>query len=531
MFYEKIALLNQTIIDCLNEADEDKVIRAFTELGITILDADFGFVWLNSYTSNKFELVYKSSRMPYTPEAPKEGGRNWRAMESRHPDFVTTIKKGPGKNHASRHMASFVIIPITRRGTPYGNIVLCFKKKESFPREKRYLSTFIGNAVADAITIHRLLMNEQDLRHESEYNEARFRALVENSHEMIMLVNKKGIVSYVSPAITRILKHKMEDAVGNSILDIVHEKDAAIMNAYIRQIIDSPKIPHTLEFRCLHKDGSICFLESTGVNLIDLEGVKSIALNIRDLTARKQAEKLIEQDRLLEQERSKTAFITEATHELRTPLAIIKGNVDVSMQEKGKNPSEVMKTFGIINEEVNHMSQLVADLEILVSSKGFSQRKIATHTVRLDTFLKRLAARCETLARKKHISIVVKKLSPLSISGDEVYLEKLFTNLIKNAILYGKNKGTVTITQRSTAKNKKIVLIDIADNGIGISKADLPHIFERFYRAAKAREVNHEGTGLGLAIVKWVTEVHGGTVTVKSHEGTGTTFTVSLPKI
>jgi len=118
------------------------------------------------------------------------------------------------------------------------------------------------------------------------------------------------------------------------------------------------------------------------------------------------------------------------------------------------------------------------------------------------------------------------KLKDLKIMGDEKYLEKLFINLFRNAIIYGKENGTI-IVDIEKVKNKAI--IKITDDGIGISKADLPYIFERFYRTDKARMMTNIGTGLGLAIAKSVAESHGGTISATSTEGKGTTFTVELP--
>ena len=99
-------------------------------------------------------------------------------------------------------------------------------------------------------------------------------------------------------------------------------------------------------------------------------------------------------------------------------------------------------------------------------------------------------------------------------------------NLIRNAILYGKEKGHVTVDIK---KDKDTVTVEVIDDGVGITKEELPRVFERFFRTEKAREMSDIGTGLGLAISKWVVDAHGGTIGVESIEGKGTTFTVVLP--
>ena len=120
----------------------------------------------------------------------------------------------------------------------------------------------------------------------------------------------------------------------------------------------------------------------------------------------------------------------------------------------------------------------------------------------------------------------IKEIPDVSLAGDRIYLEKLFSNIISNAIFYGKEKGSIIINAK---KDKKYIIITIKDNGIGIEKEDLPNIFNRFYRAENARDTKREGTGLGLAISKWIVESHDGNIEVSSVIKKGTTFTISLP--
>jgi signal transduction histidine kinase len=407
MFDEKISSLNQTILECLNENDEIKVIKAFTDLGIKILDANFGFVWLNSYVSSEFVLVYKSRDTPYTPQVPRKDGRNFRAVKYGVPHYISDVMKYPDMHRISGFMKSLVIIPISYRGKAYGSIVLCFKKKELFSKEKKILCAFIGNVVAQAITIRRLMASQQ--------------------------------------------------------------------------------------------------------------------------------------------EKAKTEFLAEATHELRTPLAIIKGSVDLALQAKTISDREIKRTLNDINYEVNHMSGLVSDLALLVNDGGSFNRKLASHQIKLSDILGQTVKRLATHAMKKHISFRTDDIPDVFITGDRLYLDKMFSNIVRNAITYGKENGTVKITctlghartsgvQFSStlighALNRRpVVHIDIEDDGIGIPKSAISHIFERFYRADNAREKNHDGTGLGLAIVKFIVEAHeGGVSLLSSKENKGSVFRLTLP--
>ncbi|MCX6716018.1 MAG: ATP-binding protein [Candidatus Taylorbacteria bacterium] len=269
-------------------------------------------------------------------------------------------------------------------------------------------------------------------------------------------------------------------------------------------------------------------MEAIGVPVRDKKGnvVASVAVNM-DLTERKRAEEASRLLREIGEEKQKIEFIADATHELRTPLAIIKGNVDLALRAGSSYDAKSMKQMlHAIDNEILHLDKLLSDLTLLTTKRGSLERKIDPHNIRVKGLITKIARRHQVYAKRKHISIHIGKLPDVGLLGDERYLERLFSNIIANAILYGKKSGYVRISGKRLG-NK--VRIDIHDNGVGISKEDLPHIFERFYRTASSRSEDTGGTGLGLAIVRWITEAHGGTVTAVSKEKVGSTFTVILP--
>jgi signal transduction histidine kinase len=238
------------------------------------------------------------------------------------------------------------------------------------------------------------------------------------------------------------------------------------------------------------------------------------------------AEKQKETETLLAQEKVKTEFIANATHELRTPLAIMKGNIDLALMGK-ENKAQARESLLAVSEEINILAEILQDLALLTSKNSTEKQLINPRSIDLKNLLSQTAKRLQGLANQKKIKITIKTTRDnMNVLGSQNHLEKLFLNLIRNAITYGKVGGSITV---DASTNKGEAIIKIIDDGVGISKEDQPKIFERFYQGDKAHSSHGTHSGLGLAIAKWAADTHGGNINVKSTPGKGSTFTVSLP--
>ncbi len=218
-------------------------------------------------------------------------------------------------------------------------------------------------------------------------------------------------------------------------------------------------------------------------------------------------------------------FVADASHELRTPVAVIRSMTDVALLHSSTQ-QEYISVLSNVNSEAERLSKLINDLLALARGDE-NQTKFECEPVQLDQLVDIVAANAEPLAADHGVTIQRSVLEPVTILADEARLIQMFMNLIDNAILYTNRGGTVTV---AVAWKQEQASISIQDNGVGIASEHLPHIFERFYRVDPARTRTEGGSsGLGLAIVEWIVRAHKGAIVVDSHPGQGTTFTINLP--
>ncbi len=218
-------------------------------------------------------------------------------------------------------------------------------------------------------------------------------------------------------------------------------------------------------------------------------------------------------------------FMTDASHELRTPLSIMKTDLEVEL----KNPKDLKKSLQIHSsnlEEVNRMSRIVDEL-LLISRLENNQEVFRFSSIELFPIIQKTVKNIEIYAKTKNISFsfdIIKE--SLNILGDANKLMQAFYNILKNAIDYSKNGGKISVSLRRIDSKAKLT---ISDQGIGIAKEDLPYIFDRFYRADKARSNEVIGSGLGLPITKAIINNHKGTITIQSSLGKGTEVVLIFP--
>ena len=221
---------------------------------------------------------------------------------------------------------------------------------------------------------------------------------------------------------------------------------------------------------------------------------------------------------------SQRRFLADVSHELRTPLTVIKGEVAL-IRRFGQIDEESLSN---VEAEVDRLTRLVGDLLLLAQAEA-GRLPMQMKPVELDSVLLEVFQQMRTLAADKS-EIRIEEIDQIQVSGDRDRLKQVLVNLIGNAVQYTPAGGRVTLALRRSGDQAQLV---IQDTGPGIPEADLPHIFERFYRGERSRKRasggQTSGFGLGLSIAYWIVHNHGGAIDAVSKEGHGTTFTIWLP--
>ncbi len=216
-------------------------------------------------------------------------------------------------------------------------------------------------------------------------------------------------------------------------------------------------------------------------------------------------------------------FTADASHELKTPICAMRGEIEGLLLQQGV-AEEHQEVFVRLIERFDYMTRMINNL-ILLSTFDTSQAELNMTPLRLDLLIKDLCDLFQLLAEQKNISLEMDLLPEVMVIGDKTRLRQLFSNLIDNAIKYTQ-EGSVRI---HLGKNENHIQVKVSDTGIGISEGEHENIFKRFYCVDKSRSRETGGSGLGLNIAEWVVHTHHGRIEVESKLNQGSTFTVHLP--
>ena len=353
--------------------------------------------------------------------------------------------------------------------------------------------------------------------------------IIRSMNDTLIVFNPEGTIRSANQATLNLLGYEESELLGRNASMIFPPNESPLREETYHDILAGGSINQTATtYRA--KDGqTFPMLFSAAVIRNEDGALQGIACVAKDITELKQAEKVIQEasQRLKMLDQLRSNFFADISHELRTPLTVIRGEAEVTLRGKDKPVAEYKTTLDRIVTLTNQLNKLVSDLLFLARSES-STLEISKQPVLLLNVLQEVHREAQVLAmRCGTVADLTAPTESFIVDGDPHRLQQLFMTLVDNSVNYSIQGGTVEIRVARSGNN---VAVMITDEGIGIPAEDLPHVFERFYRAKRQhRPTFHTGSGLGLPIAKWITEAHGGTISIASTVEKGTTVTVQLP--
>ena len=391
--------------------------------------------------------------------------------------------------------------------------------------EARFLPLLDSQVIVVARDITDRHRAERALRESEEH----YRRLIENSSDVATIIGPDGVSRYQSPSILNVLGYRPEDLVGTNSFDRVHPEDVPPAREALASAVRNPGETRSAEFRYRHRDGSWRVLETRVRTLLADSASEGVILNSRDITERKRYEEALERAKGEAElaNRAKSEFLSRMSHELRTPMNSILGFAQ--LLERKPLPDDQRKGVEHILKAGRHLLQLINEvLEIARIESG--RQTLSLEPVRLTSVLQESLSLIQPLAAQRGLGIEECTVDPeLFVRADRQRLVQVLLNLLSNAVKYNRVGGSVWITCEVVRRDDATTIsrIGVHDTGPGIEPGLLERLFVPFERLG-AEQSQVEGTGLGLALSLRLVEAMGGTLTVDSTPGEGSTFFVDL---
>ncbi len=361
------------------------------------------------------------------------------------------------------------------------------------------------------LALENIFARQQELGRQIAGRESGTQTILRAMQDGLLVVDKSLRVTLVNQAFRKLFGLP-EISLGAPLLDVVRD---ATVDRLIEETLRTGKAMQSELVRADSKTNSERDVEISAVPIKDDAGLTTGAVVLfHDITQLKQTDKV------------RRDFVANVSHELRTPLSILRGYIETLLDNPQTSDKELSRILRVMERHSKRLGLLVDDLLTLAQLESRSAG-LQFSDVQLAELFESVIRDWEKKLAEKRLKVVV-DLSPdaRTIRADETRLHEVLYNLLDNALKYSRENGEIRL--RAAQRGPEIVL-SVTDNGIGISKDDLPRVFERFYRADKARSRELGGTGLGLAIVKHIAQLHGGRVEAESEPGKGTTIRVVLP--
>ncbi len=356
--------------------------------------------------------------------------------------------------------------------------------------------------------LERLSAEQERLRRQIDQDAFNLRTILASMEEGVMVVDAQHMLRLVNPSFIQLFEVK-GDPLGQTILRTLRE---TAFEEMVRTALSTGEA-QTGEVSMATAKPPRHFAVHT-VPIRALTGDPGVVMIVRDITRLKQLEEV------------RREFVANVSHELRTPLSIFQGYLENLLDDPAMPRKAQTEIFEILRKHSQRLNALLEDL-LTIARLESRHEKLVRSELHLGDLLPAVAGDWEAKIRQKNLTLTIDVSPALPvIMADRLRIEQVVHNLLENAVKYTDPQGRITL--RAIA-DLGAVEVRVEDSGIGIPPGDLPHIFERFYRADKARTREQGGTGLGLSIVKHIVHLHGGTASAESKYGKGTTIILRLP--
>lgn len=356
-----------------------------------------------------------------------------------------------------------------------------------------------------------------------------FDQLISNFFDILVLIDERGCQHYVSSSCEKILGYKPDELTGVPVIDeFIHPDDQEETREGLRNIINN-SANGGAQYRHRHKNGGWVYLEAFGTNQLDNPSVRSVVLNVRDITERKKTEQELRESkqRLKELNATKDRFLAIIGHDLKNPVCNIVGLSDLMLEQLGSGDHEEIEGLA---KMIHQTSKKTMDL--LSNLLTWAQAQTGSIQYQPESVdLKKLADEVVDLlgnsAGRKSIRLENFIPEGTELSADPGMIQLIIRNLVSNGIKFTPVNGTVSI--RAGEESDKTT-ISVEDTGVGISGEGIEKLFRTECHYSTKGTRNEDGTGLGLLLCKEFVERHGGDIRVDSQKGQGSTFSFTIPR-
>lgn len=412
----------------------------------------------------------------------------------------------------------YVSVPIILSdGTFFGTLCAVDPEPKQITQAHSDLLTILARIIAISIDRDRELgehqLTIQQLNRQLAYN----KAITSSVSTGLYMLDTEGCFVFLNPAAEAALGWSATDLVGADAHEFIHYQHAdgalhAREDCPLLEVLHSGSAVQVEEEVFIRKDGTRFPVAYKAEPVFEEKGLTGAVVSFKDISKRKELDDM------------KDRFVSSVSHELRTPLTSIEGYLDALLEDEAGPLEEEQREFAeIAYRNANRLKMLVSDL-LLLSKMESGKLTMRFGAVDVGELVAEVKQELRPLAESKDILLSLKVEPNLAINADPLRISQVLTNLVNNAIKFTPPRGSVKLR---ACRSGDEVLIEVADDGVGIPKAELPQLAERFFRASTASTI--QGTGLGLTITKEILRMHQGELKVESEEGVGSTFRVRLP--